>query len=380
MRLKRIYCGADHSNNRSDVVTNPASPEVDWPGVFSVIEMIKKYYVTSTPNEGALQALKAIRFRLDDTSPIVVNYTLTLLNTCYKNCDRPFQVQVASSDNLKHLQKFLETTTLAAENRGQCLEMIADWANTSDIPEMKRFFETLVRAGYRFSVQALAKISPEDLERLRPTHLVYPQQGTVLVVPNAYAPALPLGTRIVYAAPQIVQTPLVQSRPDITSVSEEERRKWVAHDCSLVENTVSMLVETVSFAEPGVDITTNEIAVESYNRCLDIQRRIVGHIEKVQESDLLDKLITSNSAIVAALELYNNHNARPVAGTNTGVLIDVSDSVQVPPSSPPIAAATAIPTNAENSNSKPIAAPLAPVNSSRSGANQAKSEDPFADQ
>ncbi|KAJ3012656.1 UNVERIFIED_CONTAM: hypothetical protein HDU68_001086 [Siphonaria sp. JEL0065] len=262
--------------------------------------------------------------------------------------------------------------------------MIADWSSISDVPEIKQFFKTLVMAGYRFSQAAMSKISPQDLNRIRG---------------NTVYSTMPAGRGILYVNPQYaIQQPFVAARPSITTVSRDERAKWVTHDVGLVENTVSMLVEAINFAEPGVDITTNEIAIESYNRCLEIQRRIVGHIEKVQEPDLLDQLITANTTIVNALELFNCSkqssrvavpNAAPATG-GEGLLIDLSDSVQIPAnnSAAPFtigSEATYVIGGAKPVNlgsARPSAAPLpptAPTNPPR-GNTITTPQDPFADQ
>ncbi|ORY41335.1 hypothetical protein BCR33DRAFT_718954, partial [Rhizoclosmatium globosum] len=40
-----------------EVATNSSLPEVDWPSVFSVVESIKGFYSTNTPNEGCVHTL-----------------------------------------------------------------------------------------------------------------------------------------------------------------------------------------------------------------------------------------------------------------------------------------------------------------------------------
>ncbi|KAI9345350.1 hypothetical protein BDR26DRAFT_160068 [Obelidium mucronatum] len=150
-----------------DICTNPAAPEVDYPAVFTTIELIKGYYQTGTPLEGCVQAIKAIRYRLEAADPVTLNYTLTVLDTFYKNCEKPFVSQMSSKDNLKALETFLARRDLAPENRGQCLEMIANWARaTEDPPEIRAFFETLLQSGYRFSAASLARLPPGAYERI----------------------------------------------------------------------------------------------------------------------------------------------------------------------------------------------------------------------
>ncbi|KAJ3064714.1 hypothetical protein HDU98_011898 [Podochytrium sp. JEL0797] len=290
-----------------DLATNSAAPEVDWPSVFSTVELIKAYYPTPNPKEGCLQALKAIRFRLESEDPVVINYTLTLLDTCFKNCDRTFQIEVGQKEFTKYLQRFLERPTLAPENRGQCLELIADWSTQTDVSEIKRLFETLVKAGYRFTPESLSKVSPQVLESLRRTH------GTPAVV---YTSSNGFGGGVQQQQPNFAPQGRQQR---VDEVSPEERVKWVQHDIGLCENSVAILVETLNFAEPGEDVSRNEIAVESFNRCVDLQRRIIDLIEKVQEPELVDKLITCNSSIVAALDQFNAMKSKTVTPVTTTI-------------------------------------------------------------
>ncbi|ORY41336.1 hypothetical protein BCR33DRAFT_718955, partial [Rhizoclosmatium globosum] len=221
--------------------------------------------------------------------------------------------------------------------------MIAEWSTLSDVPDIKQLFHTLVKAGFRFSPQALSKLSPDELARLQPQPQQPTQQRYFFASPaGAFVSPVPVVQQTIYVNQPYIPQQIVQARPDITQVSHEERVKWVNHDCGLADNSVAMLAESLNFAEPGSDISSNEIAVESYNRCLEIQKRLVAHVERVQEPDLVDKLITANAAVVGVLDQYNNMRSGARVGNNTavgataneGLLIDVNDSVQVPAAAP----------------------------------------------
>lgn len=61
-------------------------------------------------SDNARDAMKAIRKRLQQSAGknhVVVIYTLILLETCVKNCGRPFHTLVASKDFIQDLVKMI---------------------------------------------------------------------------------------------------------------------------------------------------------------------------------------------------------------------------------------------------------------------------------
>ncbi|KAI8621198.1 hypothetical protein BC830DRAFT_1077256 [Chytriomyces sp. MP71] len=317
----------------ADVATNPLGPEVEWGAVFSTVELIKGYYSTSTPNEGCNQALKAIKFRLTAEDPIAINYTLQVLDAFYKSCDAQFVAQVASKDFLKFLKAFLERPSLAAENRGQCLELIADWGTTTPLQtDMRKFFEALIKEGFKFSDSALSKLPPGTVETLM-------SQGSGLfgVGGRSFSNN---GATWGAARPQVLQPYIVNqvpmpfqqaapAQPKINEVSHSERVKWVNFDLSVADNCVTMLHETLNFAEGTTDVGQNEIARETFMRCCDIQKRLVSSIARVPEPDLLEKLLSKNANVNDALEAYNNRRLTFLkrSAEASDALIDFTDDL-----------------------------------------------------
>ncbi|KAJ3022486.1 UNVERIFIED_CONTAM: hypothetical protein HDU68_009132 [Siphonaria sp. JEL0065] len=287
----------------TDSCTNPAAPEIDWPAVFTIAELIKGYYHTANPGEGCMQAINAIKFRLSAADPVTINYTLSVLDALYKNCEKPFAQQIALKDNLKYLEKFLERPELAPENRGQCLEIIADWAmTTEDPPEIRKFFESLLRAGYQFSANALARLPRGALERImvaKPNPMTRSfsrgPQPPPAGVPNGYISATDCPP-----APQ----------QSIDKVSPQTREQWVDFDIQVSQSCIAMLLETIAFTSPEdsltKDLAENEIALEGFMRCCDIQGRIIALIPKVKEPVLVEKLLAANASLSAAIDQYNS--------------------------------------------------------------------------
>ncbi|KAJ3141957.1 hypothetical protein HK100_004745 [Physocladia obscura] len=261
-----------------DICTNPASAEVDWTAVFTTVELIKGYYETPTPLEGCTQAVKAIRYRLSSMDP----------DACVSEEPVPHELQ--------------------GENRGQALEVFADWASKDTRPpEIWKFFETLVKSGFRFSPTALSKFNPANIERMKGMA----PGGRVQVVPSVVQPLLSV-------------QPL---RLEIDQVSFEERQKWVQFDCDVAGNCIQVLLETLNFADQSQDLSRNEIGNECFSKCCEVLRRIATTLPKVAEPALIAKLITATADVTAALQQYNNIRLAQEQGFVLPNLIEVPEFV-----------------------------------------------------
>ncbi|KAJ3282481.1 hypothetical protein HDU79_009877 [Rhizoclosmatium sp. JEL0117] len=153
-------------------------PDLDWHAVILVAEAIK-----SDPFSYPKEAIDAIKYRLSHDDPVSIYYTLSLLDTFYKNCGAPFvQAVVKEQDFFRY--EFLHRKSLASENRGQMMELIADWGTGDDAdPDMKRFFEQLYKAEYPFPAHSLTKLTHSDIARIRAT--TYTQGASSKVFTNS---------------------------------------------------------------------------------------------------------------------------------------------------------------------------------------------------
>ncbi|KAJ3015491.1 UNVERIFIED_CONTAM: hypothetical protein HDU68_012704 [Siphonaria sp. JEL0065] len=144
--------------------TSPEVPDLDYHNILVIVESIKY-----DPRQGPAEAMNAIRYRLEYGDAVSIYYTLSVLDCFYKNCGPPFVNQVIA--NLDFIQyEFIHRQSLAVENRGQVLELIAEWGTADDAPpKIKFFFEKLWKEGYKFNPASLTKLTPEDIARMRKT-------------------------------------------------------------------------------------------------------------------------------------------------------------------------------------------------------------------
>ncbi|KAJ3296118.1 hypothetical protein HDU79_007544 [Rhizoclosmatium sp. JEL0117] len=322
-----------------EICTNPAAPDVDWPTVFVTIEIIKGYYSTATPQEGCAQAIKAIRYRLDCADPVILNYTLEVLSSFYTNCEKPFAVEVARKENLAYLQKFLERQEIAPENRAQLLEMIGEWATTTDTPPpTRKLFESLLRSRYRFPEEVYSKLKPGEYEKIMSETNTANASGGILggnlgsIFKSNQSPPPPLpdrppqpfnqvmypvqrtqsfnqAMRPVHPTRSFNQAPsTVPPKNDIDQVDFNEREKWVSFDVNVAESCAAMLQETLLHLPQNLDsdLDKHDIAYEGFMRCCDIQGRIVAAIPKVKEPKLVKRLLVANHMLTDVMGQYND--------------------------------------------------------------------------
>ncbi|GFQ76120.1 signal transducing adapter molecule 1 [Trichonephila clavata] len=81
--------------------TSEMNTSEDWQRILEVCDQID-----ITPN-GPKEALRSISKRLNSNVPLVVMHTLTLLDSCVKNCGRKFHLEVNSRDFEAELKRLL---------------------------------------------------------------------------------------------------------------------------------------------------------------------------------------------------------------------------------------------------------------------------------
>ncbi|KAJ3296115.1 hypothetical protein HDU79_007541 [Rhizoclosmatium sp. JEL0117] len=143
--------------------------------IYEIVTVIKACYATTSPREGCDSAITTINSILVSDDHVVVERTLFLLDTLYRQCGKPFSICFA--DYLSFYRALIESPDLSERNRQQFLNMIGDWVSSDfdntlskhlDMtPKLRQFFEALLRAGYDFPEESLSKLPPGTVERLR---------------------------------------------------------------------------------------------------------------------------------------------------------------------------------------------------------------------
>lgn len=144
--------------------TDANLPAEDWALNMEICDLINE------SSDVAKDAVKAIRKRLNQNAGknyTVIKYTLTVLETCVKNCEKPFHVLVCSKEFVNDLVKLIGPKNgPPGDVQDKVLSLIQIWADAfRSQPELKgvgEVYEELRSKGIEFP--------PTDLDSLAPIY------------------------------------------------------------------------------------------------------------------------------------------------------------------------------------------------------------------
>lgn len=144
--------------------TDANLPTEDWALNMEICDLINE------SSDVAKDAVKAIRKRLNQNAGknyTVIKYTLTVLETCVKNCEKPFHVLVCSKEFANDLVKLIGPKNgPPGDVQDKVLSLIQIWADAfRSHPELKgvvEVYEELRSKGIEFP--------PTDLDSLAPIY------------------------------------------------------------------------------------------------------------------------------------------------------------------------------------------------------------------
>jgi hypothetical protein len=231
--------------------------------------------------DGPRDAVKAIRKRLAQNAGknyTVVMYTLTVLETCVKNCGKRFHVLICNKDFVLDLVKLIgpknDPPTAVQE---KVLSLIQSWADAfRNQPEMSgviSVYQDLVAKGIEFPAT--------DLDSMAPIHT--PQRSVETEIPVAVEPQIST-----HSSP----TPHVASP---TGFLTPEQRAKLQSELDVVQSNMNVLGEMLSEMKPGNEQPDElELLQELHVTCQSMQERLVDLISKLSNDELTAELLRIN--------------------------------------------------------------------------------------
>ncbi|KAI9360402.1 hypothetical protein DFJ73DRAFT_815577 [Zopfochytrium polystomum] len=246
------------AENIENATNEQQQTDIDWSYVIAATQLINNDAAKGVPI-----AIKSLKLKLKSKSPVVINYALTVMDAFVKGCGRPFANELCQKDSLNFLHSTLERKSLAPENRGRLLELIADWSILiREPPSMLQFFHKLVSEGFRFP-------PTENVRQLL-----------------AAGGAAPPPQELIFA-------------------TSEPTSGTLTTDISLAENTSQMFLETLNFSENPDELPSNEIVQEFKAKCEELRSRLATYIQQPSTDEAqLAKLLQAHTSIVNALDQY----------------------------------------------------------------------------
>ncbi|KAJ8978560.1 hypothetical protein NQ317_012083 [Molorchus minor] len=282
--------------------------------------------------EGPKDAIKAIRKRLTQNAGknyTVVMYTLTILETCVKNCGKRFHVLVCNKDFIQELVKLIgpknDPPTAVQE---KVLSLIQSWATAfQDQPEM---------AGVVFVYQDLRakgiEFPPTDLDSLAPIHTPKKSVSTESSAPDAHSVHTPQAPRP--ASPAHIPSPTGHLTP--------EQRAKLQSELDVVQSNMSVLSEMLFEVKPGEEQPDElELLQELNNVCHSMQERLVELINKLPNDGLFEELLRINDDLNNLFLRYSRWEKNRGAGIKQSASSILAKAIP-PNTKPPLQASDSL--------------------------------------
>lgn len=305
--------------------------------------------IVNDTDEGPKDAIRALRKRLTQNAGknyTVVMYSLTVLETCVKNCGRRFHLLVAQKDFVQELVKMIgpknDPPTAVQE---KVLSLIQSWADAFRVhPEMQgvvQVYSDLKNKGVEFPMT--------DLDTMAPIHT--PQRS----VPMTAAPPSTLpGVRGVPMAPAGGPVRPLPQQPGMVQVGSlppspvtlgPEQLEKLKRELEVVQRNMTVFGEMLSELVPGQEQHSDwELLQELQKTCHAMQTRVVDLVDKVANEEVTGELLRLNDDLNNLFLRYERFEKRRTAivtgqakegpavpaptegaGANVGPLIDLGE-------------------------------------------------------
>ncbi|KAL7070133.1 hypothetical protein ACQ4LE_010361 [Meloidogyne hapla] len=267
-------------------------------------------FINST-NGGPRDAVKAIKKRLQTQmgkNNAIVMYTLTVLETCVKNCDERFTALVCHKEFVADMIRLISVKYDAPQIvQERVLALVQSWADAfrgnpsfSGVVEM---YDELKSKGVEFPATNLDSMAP----------IITPKQ-TVFVPPSSQT-----------APPQQQQFPnypitsSASSQPMLQLVQDQMAK--LRSELDLVNVNMTVLRELIAQMKPGNNNNKEPpedfyFINELYSTCKEMQKRILELIPVVANEEVTYELLSINDEFNATFEKYErcmaNFNANGI--------------------------------------------------------------------
>lgn len=266
---------------RIEQATDASLASENWALNMEICDLINE------SSDGARDAMKAIRKRLTQNAGknyTVIMYTLTVLETCVKNCGKAFHMLVASKEFIQELVKLIgpknDPPPIVQE---KVLSLIQIWADAfrsqPDLSGVVQVYQELKNKGIEFPAA--------DLDSLAPIYT--PQRS----VPDGAATESSISVSPHHAS----QTPGSPAMPPPSAMLPEHIAK-LQSELEIVTMNMTVLGDMLTELKPGQeDPSDYQLLTELAATCREMQSRIVELIGKVNHDELTAELLRLNDEL-----------------------------------------------------------------------------------
>ncbi|XP_076339469.1 TOM1-like protein 2 isoform X3 [Tachypleus tridentatus] len=253
--------------------------------------------VINDSDEGPKDAIKALRKRLQQNAGknyTVVMYTLTVLETCVKNCGKKFHVLVMQRDFVMDLVKLIgpkNNPPIVVQEK--VLSLIQSWADAFhmnlEMQGVVQVYKDLKQKGVEFPMM--------DLDTMAPIHTPKMTMSLNQVQPKyeQWSSKSEDHHHKQLANSQHQVTPAQSSHPiNLTSEQLEKLRK----ELNVVQGNMNVFGEMLTGITSGKEEASDwELVQELYQTCRAMQSRIVELIGQVANEGVTNELLRVNDEL-----------------------------------------------------------------------------------
>ncbi|CAB4004567.1 TOM1 2 [Paramuricea clavata] len=340
---------------RIERATDEKLASEDWALNIEICDIINE------TDEGPKDAIKAIKKRLVSPKDFkVVMFTLTVLETCVKNCNKRFHVCVCTKDFLAELTKLIQPKYNAPVMiQDKILALIQTWADAfSGKPELDavvQVYKALKMQGIQFPAQDLDSFSPIFTpERSVPeqtSHHPEPRHQATAVMPAVSVSqprqAIHQPQPVVHHPQQGIDQPPVVRQATGTRTLTPEKFAKLRSQLDVVQGNVQVMSEMLIAVTPGEETPEDRELLKELNRtCRSMQTRIVQLLDQVGSEEVTEELLRVNDDLNNVFIRYDRYER-----SREGMTQARSQPVSQPPQT---AVQQPVPTEVRETNSSPL--------------------------
>uniref|UniRef100_A0A3B3IH36 Target of myb1 membrane trafficking protein n=1 Tax=Oryzias latipes TaxID=8090 RepID=A0A3B3IH36_ORYLA len=278
---------------RIERATSSSLQSEDWELNLEICDTI------NSSEEGPKDAIRAIKKRIIGNKNFKeVMLTLTVLETCVKNCGNRFHILVTTRD---FIEGVLVRAIIPSNNpplivHDRVLGIIQAWADafrsSPDLTGVVSVYEDLRRKGLEFPVTPQEGYMP-----VQTTKKTLSGNGPAVT-------ALP-AVRLSSQTPQTSVLTLALDGTNPFTPSQVQRLKT---DLGMVRSNLSIMSDMMRQLDPvTVKQADMELLEQLYTVCKEMQDRIVKIIPKLNEEKLIEELLAANDEMNTAFTRYQRY-------------------------------------------------------------------------
>ncbi|XP_043482343.1 TOM1-like protein 2 isoform X1 [Leptopilina heterotoma] len=267
--------------------------------------------IINETEEGPRDAIKAIKRRLNQAAGknyTIVMYTLTVLETCVKNCGKRFHALSCSREFVQELVKLIgpknEPPTAVQE---KVLNLIQTWADTfRSLPHTQgviQVYQELKAKGIQFPMTDLDAMAPI----ITPERSVPESEQNLTTNPTEDQASIIAGPPQMQAANQLIQL------SDQQLVKLQSELDVVQGNMRVLSEMLAYLTSPEQAANQQPDAADLELLTELYNTCKAMQQRVVDLIGKLANDEMTAELLRVNDELNNLFLRYSRYTKNKVA-------------------------------------------------------------------